>query len=294
MNSHTRIESRRSALLAIGAGCWSGMTSLSVLAQTKAAPLPVAEIVQRNIAARGGAGAWRAVRTLSMSGLMDAGRRSPDASKLVEETRSAPGKPRKRLHPELTKAEAQAATVIRLPYLIEFRRPHQMRVELKVKDATAVQVYDGTAGWKVRPFVGRREVEPYSAYELKLAANQQEFEGPLIDYAAKGTKVESAGSDVVDGRETYKLKLTLKTGNVMDMWIDAQTFLDVKLSIPRAIGGKQHSVVTFMRDFRKVDGLMLPFQLEDQILGNPTIQRIDIQQVAVNPTLADSRFAKPV
>ena len=48
-----------------------------------------------------------------------------------------------------------------------------------------------------------------------------------------------------------------------------------------------------MRDYRKVNGLMLPFQLEDQILGNPTVQRIDIQQVAVNPPLSDARFAKP-
>ena len=210
--------SRRRALLAIGAACWSGSTSLTASAQSRAAPLSVAEIVQRNVAARGGAGAWRAVRTLSMSGMMDAGRRSADARKLVEETRSAPGKPRRRLHPELTKAEVQPDTVIRLPYLIEFRRPRQMRVELKVKDATAIQVYDGKAGWKVRPYVGRHEVEPYSAYELKLAASQQEFDGPLIDYAAKGTKVEAAGTELVDGRDAYKLKLTLKTGVVLNVW----------------------------------------------------------------------------
>ena len=293
MNKVLHVPTRRSALIAIGATCWVGTRSGSLRAQTSAAPLPVGDIVQRNIAARGGAAAWRAVRTLSMSGMMDAGQSSPDARRLVEETRSAPGRPRKRLHPELTKTDTELPHTIRLPYLVEFRRPHQMRVELKVKDATAVQVYDGAMGWKVRPFVGRREVEPFSAEELKLALNQQEIDGPLIDHAAKGTKVDYAGKEIVEGRETYKLKLTLKSGDTMNLWIDARTFLDVRLSLPRGSGGRQHWVVTTMRDFRSIDGLMLPFRLEDQILGSPTIQRIDVQQVAVNPSLADSRFAKP-
>lgn len=285
--------SRRTALGSLGVVLLAGSYPVFGQTKTKATTLSLEEIVARNIAARGGAAAWHSVQTLSMSGLMDVGRTTPDTRKLVEETRGGPNRPRKRLHPELTAAEVHADTVIRLPYLIEFRRPRQMRVEIKAHDATAIQVYDGSVGWKLRPYLGRHEVEPYSAYEQRLAQSQQELDGPLIDYAAKGTRIELAGVDPVDERDAYKLKLTLKNGDQLTLWIDAQTFLDVRLAVPHSFDGKERLVVTTMSDYRKVGNIMLPFALEDRFAGATTSQRIDIQQVSVNPALPDSRFAKP-
>jgi len=97
----------------------------------------------------------------------------------------------------------------------------------------------------------------------------------------------------VDGRDAYKLKLTLKNGDQLTLWIDAQTFLDVRLAVPHSFGGAARMVVTTMSDHRNVGNLVLPFALEDRFAGAATSQRIDILQVAVNPALPDSRFAKP-
>lgn len=282
--------SRRSLLAALGG---LGALSLADVARAKPAALSVDDIVARNIDARGGAQAWHAIKSLSMSGLLDAGHTSSEDRKRIEEARAAPGRPHKRLHPEMTAADTKADTVIRLPYLIEFRRPRQMRVELKVHDKTAVQVYDGQAGWKVRPYLGRGEVEPYSPQELRLSASQQELDGPLLDYAAKGTRIRLAGIEQVDGKDAYRLALTLRTGDEMDVWIDARSFLDVRLSTRRPAGPRERTILTTMRDFRKVGAVMLPFQLEDQVAGSGIVQRIDIQQVSVNPQLADSRFTRP-
>ena len=291
MNSPTSVISRRAMLAALGTAC--AAVSFAGIAQAKPATLSVEDIVARNIGARGGASAWHSVTSLSMSGLLDAGRTSSGDRKLIEESRATPGRPRKRLHPEVTAAETKADTAIRLPYLIEFRRPRQMRVELKVRDATAVQVYDGQAGWKLRPYLGRSEVEAYSPHELRLSASQQELDGPLLDYAAKGTQVRLAGVEAVDGKDAYRLALTLKTGDEMDVWVDAQTFLDVRVSTRHSGGPHERTILTTMRDYRKVGAIMLPFELEDRVAGSGIVQRIDIQQVSVNPALADSRFAKP-
>ena len=73
-----------------------------------------------------------------------------------------------------------------------------MRVELVFANDTAVQVYDGANGWKLRPFLGRRQVEPYSPEELKAASFESDVDGPLVDYAAKGNKVDLEG--VEEGR----------------------------------------------------------------------------------------------
>jgi hypothetical protein len=267
---------------------------VSFTAGAVAPDLPLQQIIDRNIAARGGLPAWRAVKTLSLSGTMDAGSTLPNPAKYAEDARH-PAAPRKRLRPDPEKAAADAAAVkpITLPFLMDFKRPHMTRVELKFKDQTSVQVYDGKNGWKLRPYVGRHKVEPFSPLELNVAAGQQELDGPLIDYSAKGTKVEKAGTDQVAGREAYKLKLTLKGGQVRTLWIDAQTFLDLQIASNNPKGRKQQQIATVMSDYRNVQGLQIPFRLENHVAGVSMPQRLLIDQVSVNPALADTLFVKP-
>jgi outer membrane lipoprotein-sorting protein len=157
-----------------------------------------------------------------------------------------------------------------------------------------VQVYDGTNGWKLRPFLNRNDVEPFTPEEAHSVAAQGEFEGPLVDYAAKGTKVDFEKVEPVEGRDAYKLKLTMKNGNVQHIWIDTQTFLDVKVDgAPRRMDGKMHDVWVSQRDFRSVQGLMVPFVVETAVDGYPNTHKMTIEKVALNPNLADAVFSKP-
>jgi len=157
-----------------------------------------------------------------------------------------------------------------------------------------VQVYDGLHGWKLRPYLGRHEVEPYSDVEARIASDQQELDGPLVNYAAKGTKVTLEGTEAVEGRNTYRLKLTLKGGETRHMWIDAQTFLDTKIeATPRRIDGKLRPVATYFRDYKTVDGVKLPYLMETRVEGRGgSVERINIERVVLNPALDESRFAK--
>ena len=97
----------------------------------------------------------------------------------------------------------------------------------------------------------------------------------------------------VEGRKAYKLKVTLKDGQVRHVWVDAQTFLDVKIDGSRNFGGKPHAVATLMRDYKTVDGLKIPYLLETSVEGVKGSEKIVVEQVALNPMLDDSRFAKP-
>lgn len=47
-----------------------------------------------------------------------------------------------------------------------------MRMELQFNGQTAILVFDGANGWKLRPFLNRREVEPYSREEMKASSLQ--------------------------------------------------------------------------------------------------------------------------
>jgi hypothetical protein len=194
---------------------------------------------------------------------------------------------------------------VQLPFVMELKRPRKMRVELAFKGQTAIQVFDGANGWKLRPFLNRRVVEPYTEEEMKSASMQADLDGPLVDYAAKGTKIELAGVEKVEDRDTYKLKLTMNNGQSIHVWIDAQSFLEAKIEgQPRRLDGAYHPVEVYYRDYRPVNGLQIPYVLETRVLPlankSPKMretpvptEKIVIEKVAVNPKLDESLFSKP-
>ena len=57
--------------------------------------------------------------------------------------------------------------------------------------------------------------------------------------------------------------------------------------------GKPRTVWTTLRDYRPVDGLMIPHVLETTVDGVRGSEKILVEKVTVNPPLADSRFARP-
>jgi outer membrane lipoprotein-sorting protein len=181
-----------------------------------------------------------------------------------------------------------------------------VRLEIPFKGQTAVQVFNGTAGWKLRPYLNRLEVESFTADELKLASMQAELDGPLVDYAAKGTHIDLVGTEKVEDRDTYKLKLTLSNGQETHVWIDAQTFLEAKIEgQPRLLDGVEHQVEVYYRDYRMVSGLQIPFVLETRVLPLASAsatriretpvrpEKIVIEKVEINPKLDASLFSKP-
>lgn len=237
--------------------------------------LSAAQVVEKNVAARGGLAAWQAVQTLSWKGKMGAGATTYD---VVNQKGHLEQKERE---------ETQ------LPFAFEFKRPLKSRLEIEFNDQSAVQVFDGTSGWKLRPFMGRSGWEAFTPDELKASAAQPGIDGLLIDYASKGARVESAGTDLVEDHAAYKLKVTRKDGQVRHVWVDGQSFLDVQVEgDPRKLDGRPRAVVIYQRDFRRDQGLMIPHLLETAVEGGKKTEKISIEGVAINPKLDDSRFTK--
>ena len=238
-----------------------GLVSMaSALAADTGAKLSAAQVVDKNVAARGGLAAWRAVKTLTLSGQLDAGgKRETD-----------------------------------LPFVMRMKRPNRSRLEIAFEGQTAVQVFDGARGWKLRPFLGRNEVEPYTALEAKSARSWQDLDGPLVDHAKKGTKVVLAGMDTVEGHKAYKLKLSFKDGEQRTLWIDAANFLELKIDgDPRKLDGRLHKVAIYYRDYRAEKGLMMPHVLETVVEGGGKSHKLHIREVAANQPMEEGLFAKP-
>lgn len=180
------------------------------------------------------------------------------------------------------------------PFFVERKRPLKMHMEITVNGQSLIRVYDGkSAGWIYNPFAPNASVAAMSAADLAGIADEADFEGPFVDYKAKGNQIEFAGKEQIEGKVVHKLKLTDKQGDASYFYFDASTGLLMKWQGLRKIGDKELPWETYFRDFREVDGLKYPFLVESAALDSDQIQKITATKIETNITLNDSHFAKP-
>ena len=250
------------------------------------------QIAEKNATARGGLEAWRRVKTVSMSGTLEAGvPRDPLklANTYVRARTPQNAESRRAALKEVESPPKQ----LELPFVMELKRPRDNRLEIRFQGDTAVQVYDGRNGWKLRPFLGRHEVEPFNDEELRQASQQGDLDGLLIDASAKGNTLELMGTEQVEGRDAYRIKVTTRAGSVRQVWVDTETNLEVRIDGTRTLDGKPRRVFTSFRDWRPEEGLLFAHTLETTVEGIVGSEKIKVERVTVNPELADSRFGKP-
>jgi hypothetical protein len=216
------------------------------------------ELVNKNIEAKGGADALRALQSLRRTGKM-----------LVNEGQ------------------------IQLAYSQVKKRPLDVRTEVTLQGMTAVQAFDSKEGWKISPFQGRKDPEKMSADDLKSLMEEAEMDGPLVDWKAKQSTVEYLGTEDVDGTLAHKLKVVRKNGDVSFVYLDPDHFLEIRILTQRIEQGAQVEVETDLGDYEKVAGVFVPLSIEAGRKGDPDKQKIIIDKAEGNVPIDDSTFHFP-
>lgn len=180
------------------------------------------------------------------------------------------------------------------PVSMEMLPPsHKVRMDFTLQGMTGTQAYDGTSGWQVMPFMGKTDPEAMSADDLKEIKENADFQGPLFDYKEKGNKVEYLGKADLEGTPVYKLKLTEKSGDVTTIYLDADSYLELKEESTKMMRGQPTDLETTFGDYRKIDGVTMPFVIETKPKGAPQKQTITVDKVEVNADIPASRFDMP-
>ena len=175
----------------------------------------------------------------------------------------------------------------------ENKRPDKVREESTLQGFTQVQAYDGKTGWQVDPTQGRKQAQLMSADDSKPLLIDADMDGPLINYKQKGHTAELVGHDPVEGTDCFKIKLTLKNGDIRVYYLDADSFLEIKLETQTNIRGSIQESETYFGDYEKVDGMYFPFAVETGQKNDPNRLRINFEKVEFNMPIDDSRFAVP-
>ena len=231
---------------------------LAMLVAMPAAGQTADDIIAKNNDAKGGLARQKAVKSVRMTGRMIVG----------------PG--------------------IEAPIVLEMKRPKSLRIDIAIQGMTITQAYDGTVGWMLNPLSGRTDPEPLPSELMKSVEEQADMDGPLVDYKAKGNTVELLGKEKAEGTDCYKLKVTLKNGDVRTFFIDAESSLEVKIETRTMVRGTEQLGDIILGDWKAVDGILMSHSVDAGQPGAPMRQKMTIDKIELNLPVDDARFTMPV
>ena len=204
------------------------------------------ELVAKNLQARGGIGKIKAMYSFRATGTLQQGARAAEVGE-------------------------------------EAKEPSLLRKTLTIQGMTQIQAYDGSIGWQISPFEGRKDPEQLGEDDLRGLVEEADFYGPLVDYEQKGNTVEYLGHDTVDGDDALRLKVTLKNGDIVYYYLDPDTYIEIRTERQQFIRGSVRETVTDLGSYKQVAGVYLPFSIEVGPKGDPNARaKITISQIEVN------------
>jgi hypothetical protein len=237
-----------------------GLSGGVLAKQVKPAPLGAEEIVARNVEARGGLEGWRNIDTMIWAGRL----------------------------------ESDTAPTPSMAFTLQQARPNKTRFEVSGIGFRAMRIFDGARGYKVRArHEGGPDVQPFSMDEVRFAREAQGIEGPLIDYAAKGSSVSLVGKEKIEGHEAYHLSVHFSSGEHQEVWVDTTSFLDVRADRPSYQSSASATVPIYYRDFKNFNGLMIPTVMDIGVGTGRTPDRMIIERVLLNPHIDAQTFERP-
>ena len=215
------------------------------------------ELIAKNIEARGGMDKIKAIKTLRITGKFDGGG-------------------------GFTASVGQ-----------EDERPDLIRQTFTLQGMTAIQAYDGTTGWQIQPFSGKKDPALMGEDDLRDLLLDADFEGPLVDYKEKGSAVEFLGHDMVDGDDALRLKVTLKNGDIIYDYLDPDTFIEIRREIQQFIRGAVRDRLLGLGSYKPVDGVMFPFSVSSGPKNHPDAQTTTVLKIEANVKIDPADFALP-
>lgn len=158
------------------------------------------------------------------------------------------------------------------------------RQDISVNGMTGFDMLTDKEGWTYMPFNGMQKPEPKTADDVKEGLSDLDIAGPLVDYAAKGNKVELLGKEDVDGTECFKLKVTLASGKDETYFIDPATNMIIRTKKMQKANGQETEVQSDFSDYRDVEGVKMPYSI-----GLP-FGTLLITSIKVNQTIPESAY----
>lgn len=211
------------------------------------------EVINKHVEAIGGADAWRKVTSMRQEGSMTV-----------------------------------QGTDVALVLTVVKDKGSRQDISITAMGMSGYQIITPTEGWNYMPFNGMMAPEAMTADELTKSQDDLDPAGPLLDYQAKGHKVEFLGKEDVEGVECFKLKVDTKNGSTQTYYIDPATYYVIRVVSKQDVNGQEVEVPTGFANYEKLpEGIVIAKSITLPF-GEMTITNVD-----VNKPVEESVFKKP-
>ncbi|MBI5325207.1 MAG: outer membrane lipoprotein-sorting protein, partial [Ignavibacteriae bacterium] len=153
--------------------------------------------------------------------------------------------------------------------------------------------FDGKVGWFINPQGKDNKAEKMPEEMLtKLKVQSNFLESPFYDYKKKGVSVKLLGKSKVEGRNAYKLKLTMQDKQGLTVFIDADKYIFFKTLIEVSKGKEKAKLETYLKNHKNVNGILIPYTVENNINGKKA-SAMQLESVETDIKLDDNLFKMP-
>jgi hypothetical protein len=182
-----------------------------------------------------------------------------------------------------TKGEASVVSTMKTPQMVY--------TEITRGGTKFVECFDGHIKW-AKVDGGPAKKAPDEEAKSYAADTWVMIDGPLVDYKAKGHKVDFLGEEDVNGTPTYKMHVVMKSGNTEDIYLNQKTYLPFKQVTHSSRNGHDTETVGYMLDYKTYDGITMATTLLIKV-GNAAPIRLKIDNIEFNFPLTEAFFKMP-
>ena len=158
-------------------------------------------------------------------------------------------------------------------------------------------VFDGKNLWNTN-FQSLKAEKSDTETTANFKLNLNDFPDALFDYRSKGYTVNLVGKEIIEGTQTYKIKLVKEPLTINGREVDdvVYYYFDTKTMMLVAVDaqvnqGPQTGIIgrNTMSNYKKIDGLHFPFSMTQGVKDGLS-QALEVISIEINPQVDESIF----
>ena len=169
----------------------------------------------------------------------------------------------------------------KIPFSVYGIDKKSSRTEFMFSGLTGYTIVTNDSGFNFNPFQGMSSPENMTAEDVKLAQNDLDQQGILLNYKDKGYTVEQLENEDVDGVDAIQLKIVITPNKTQYYFIDPSNYYVIRIKTVSLSNGQQSRNSSDYYNFKKTkEGVLIPF----------TFDNITFDTVELNVPLDDKLF----
>ena len=186
-----------------------------------------------------------------------------------------------------------------IPFKTMIKKPSKYYHERVFMGRKMIKVLDGDKAWSMNPMNGITDL--YGS-QLELLKESCEYGGLLFKREEKGLSVILEGSEYIEEKKVFVLKVTDKDSLMTDVYIDPESYYIIKQVTKREFQGDSILATVLFSNYRIFDGIAVAYNTETisdkEVSGNGGHRMgggmMEIKKIEFNKPIDESIFVKPL